>query len=265
MANSYVKEAEFIEPLLTNGFSSKEVELFNQHGIFYGVHISPKMLALCEGLYVNHEELLLPGFPEPYSLPKEPPETIKRFFEELKKQRGLDLDLSSIILSDTTTPQGYEGKRILNPTNLNQKLTELSKLTTEMVKTEGKNCDPLYFICTDSDSPHRILITEQKKPIEGYPLTPGLTMCGSTAKIEGFSFNYMYRIGIIAQTLSNNIIGSRMKGKFSPFMFVGMLSPFGYVNGAVQTGKMGELRYEGNIDLRKEFDHLYEKQIRKLI
>ncbi|PIZ52330.1 hypothetical protein COY27_00610 [Candidatus Woesearchaeota archaeon CG_4_10_14_0_2_um_filter_33_13] len=265
IAGCYVRESAIVSPLLKEGFSEKERKLFAEHGLFYGVHISPKLLALSERLIVGHDDLILKGFPEPYRLPKESTEVVTAYFAELKKQKGFDLDLSSLVLSDTTTPNGYEGKRILNPTDLNPKLAKLSKLITAAINDLGVNCDPLYVICTDSDSPHRILLTQEQKPMEGYPLTPGLTMCGSTATLEGFDFKYAYRMGIISQIISNNIIGSRIKGKFSPFTFFGMLSPFGYVNGAIDTGKMGDLRYGGNIDLRTEFLFQYDTTISKMV
>ena len=236
-----------------------------EHGLFYGVHISPKFLALAENLVVEHSELLLDGFPEPYQLPKESAEVVQQYFNELKEQKGLDLNISSLVLADTTTPKGFEGKKILNPTGLNEKLKKLSELTTEAVNQRGVKCDSLYFLCTDSDSPHRLPLSQQQQVSEGYLLTPGLTMCGSTATMDGFDFKYMYRFGIIAQLLSNNIIGSRMKRKFSPFTFVGMLSPFGYVNGAIPTGEMGELRYKGNINMKKEFLDQYEQCVRRLM
>jgi hypothetical protein len=265
IAEQYVQESKAIAPLLDRAFTPKEVDLFMEHGLFYGVHISPKFLALAENLVVEHSELLLDGFPEPYQLPKESAEVVQQYFKELKKQKGLDIDISSLVLADTTTPKGFEGKKILNPTGLNEKLKTLSELTTKAVNQRGVKCDSLYFLCTDSDSPHRLHLSQQQQVSEGYPLTPGLTMCGSTATMDGFDFKYMYRFGIIAQLLSNNIIGSRMKGKFSPFTFVGMLSPFGYVNGAIPTGEMGELRYEGNIDLKKEFLHQYKQCVRRLM
>jgi len=265
IAGVYVDESRDVFEKLDNGFVPGEVELFKEHGVFYGVHVSPKLVGLTEGLVVEHEDLLLDGFPEPYSLPKESREVIEGYFSELRKQKGFDIKLSSLVLADTTTPRGYEGKRILNPCDLNEKLTQLSRLTTQAIRDRGESVDDLYFLSTDSDSPHRILITEGRKPIRGYPFTPGLTMCGSTATIEGFDFKYAYRLGLVAQGISNNIIGSKMSGEYNPFMFVGMLSPFGYINGAIPTGKMGELRYPGDIDLKKEFLFQYEQDLRKMM
>ena len=265
IANNYVNAAREIQPSLGNAFTEQEIELYKEHGIFYGVHVSPKLLALAENLVVSHEDLLVEGFPEPYSLPKQDSETINAYFAALKEQKGLDLDMSSLVLADTTTPEGYSGKRILNPTGLNEKLKKLSELTTEAVRDQGMDCDPLYFLCTDSDSPDRMLLSSGKKSLDGNPLTPGLTMCGSTATMEGFDLTYMYRIGLVTQMLSNNIIGSRMQGKFSPFTLVGMLSPFGYVNGAIPTGEMDALRYEGNMDMQKEFLYQFDKTIAKMI
>ena len=265
IANNYVNAAREIQPDLRNAFSEKEIALYKEHGIFYGVHVSPKLLALAEGLVVSHEYLLLEGFPEPYVLPKQSTEVIAEYFAALKEQKGLDLDISSLVLADTTTPEGYSGKRILNPVNLNEKLKKLSGLTTDAVRAQGMECDPLYFLCTDSDSPDRMMLSSGKKSLDGNPLTPGLTMCGSTATMEGFDLTYMYRIGLVTQMLSNNIIGSRMQGKFSPFTLFGMLSPFGYVNGAIPTGKMDALRYEGNLDMQKEFMYQFDKTIVKML
>ena len=264
IADNYLKEVEKIKPLLMLGFSAEECDLFNEHGLFYAVHISPKLIALSEGLVVEHKDLILPGFPEPYALPKHP-DRINDYFAELHKQRGLDLDLSSLILADTTTPVGYEGKKILNPNRLNEKLSQLSALVTEALKAKGSNVDPLCVISSDTDSPHRLLICEGRKPIEGYPLTPGATLCGSTAAMGDFDFLYVYRISLISQMLSGNIISSRIAGKFSPFTFFSILSPFGYKNGAINPGKMGDLRYESNIDLRKEFLHQYEGKVKQLL
>lgn len=265
IAREYVLESRSLEPKLQNGFSREEVDLFKQHGVFYGVHISPKLIATCEQLVVDHKDLLIEGFPDPYELPKHPREVIDAYFVELKKQRGLDLELSSLVLADTTTPEGMEGKKILNPTGLNEKLAKLSDITTQKVRDAGVNVDPLYFVSTDTDTPQRVLLSEGKSLLQGFPLTPGLTMCGSTATIDGFDFKYAYRIGLIAQTISNNIISSRMQGSYSPFIFVGMLSPFGYSNGAIPTGKMGDLRYQGNIDLKKEFEYQFGKDVHRLM
>ena len=265
IATSYVSASKEIQPHLGKAFTEQEIALYKEHGIFYGVHISPKLLALAENLVVSHDDLLIEGFPEPYMLPKQDPEVIAAYFSILKEKNGLDLDISSLVLADTTTPKGYSGKRILNPIGLNEKLKKLSELTTEAIKNQGMECDPLYFLCTDSDSPDRILLSSGKKSLDGNPLTPGLTMCGSTATMEGFDLTYMYRIGLVTQMLSNNIIGSRMKGKFSPFTFVGMLSPFGYVNGAIPTGEMDALRYEGNMDMQKEFLYQFDKTIAKML
>ena len=265
IARSYVEETKALEPYLKKGFTKSECGLFAEHGIFYGIHISPKLLALCEGLIVEHKELLLPGFPEPYQLPKQPPEIISAYFRELKLQRGLDLALSSLVLADTTTPCGYEGKKILNPTNINEKLVDLSTRVTARIKGLHCSVDPLYLVCTDTDSPHRILLSEGRKILDWYPLTPGVTLCGSTASMEGFDFRYLYRIGLIAQQLGGNIISSRIREEYAPFIMVGMLSPFGYQNGAIPVGKMGDLRYPGNIDLKKEFFYLYERDINTLL
>lgn len=265
IADAYVEEVKLLMPELVKAFTKSECELFAEHGLFYGIHISPKLLALSEGLVVEHLDLLLEGFPEPYQLPKQPAEVVAGYFSKLREERGLELDLSSLVLADTTVPEGYEGKKILNPSGLNGKLAKLSSLVTSMVKDLGISVDPLCLVSTDTDSPHRLLLSEGKSPLDGYPLTPGLTLCGSTASMEGFDFKYIYRIGLIAQTISNNIISSRMQRKFSPFTFFCMLSPFGYVNGAVPTGKMGEERYTGNIDLRKEFLFQYKTTIKRMV
>ena len=264
IAGAYVSESENVFKYLRKGFTSHEVDLFGEHGVFYGVHISPKLIGLTEGLIVDHEDLLLDGFPEPYSLPKESRKVVDEYLGELKRQRGIDIKLSSLILADTTTPRGYEGKKILNPSDLNDKLVRLSYLTTQAIRDRGMNTDSLYFLSTDTDSPDRILKTEGRKTLDGYPLTPGLTMCGSTAKIDGFDFKYAYRLGLIAQGISNNIVSSKISGEYSPFMFVGMLSPFGYTNGAIPTNEMGNLRYSGDIDMKKEFLSQY-CQIEKLM
>ncbi len=265
IAKSYKEEAQKILPVLNNAFTAEECALFQQHGLFYGLHISPKLLALSEGLIVEHKELLLPGFPEPYQLPKHPPEIINAYFQELKVQRGIDIELSSLILADTTTPKGYEGKKILNPSHINEKLTHLSQLITEKLKESNYLVDSLYLLSTDTDSPDRLLLSTQKKILSGYPLTPGVTLCGSTAAIDGFDFRYIYRMGLIAQQISSNIIASRLRQEYTPFVFFGMLSPFGYTNGAIPVGKMGNLRYSGNIDLKKEFGYVYENTITKLM
>lgn len=265
LGRAYIEEAESVAPKLKRGFTSEEVDLFHNHGIFYGAHISPKLLALTEGLYVDHSDLLLEGFPDPYFLHKQPREVAENYFSELKKQRGLDLDLGSLVLADTTTPRGYEGKKILNPTKLNEKLSNLSRLTNDYLESSGVNIDPLCLISTDTDSPHRILLAKGESPMGGYPLTPGLTMCGSTASQEGLDFQYMYRIGLIAQAISSNIVASKVRGTFFPFTLVGMLSPFGYTQEAIDTGNMGDLRYEGNIDMKKEFDFQYKKNIQRML
>ena len=265
IAESYVSESKLLEPQLGNAFSQEECDLYMEHGIFYGVHVSPKLLALVEGLVVEHKDLLIQGFPEPYQLHNESLETIGEYFVALKEQRGLDLDLSSLVLADTTTPEGFEGKKILNPTGLNEKLVELSELVTQRVREKGRKVDSLYMISTDTDSPHRMLLSHGQRLMDGFPLTPGLTMCGSTASIEGFDFKYIYRIGLIAQGISNNIISSRIRSSYSPFTFIGMLSPFGYTNGALPTNDMGTLRYEGNIDLRREFLFQYEGVVKRLL
>jgi len=265
IAEAYIREAEDVYKKLSNGFTPEEVDLFREHGIFYGVHLSPKLIALTEGLVVEHKDLLLDGFPDPYNLHKEPQEVIDRYFSELREQRGFEIGPRSLILADTTTPRGYEGKKILNPTNLNDKLVQLSRLTTQAIRNRGKKVDDLYFLSTDTDSPHRVLLAEGKKATDGYPLTPGLTMCGSTATIENFDFKYAYRLGLIAQGISNNIVSSKITGNYSPFVFTGMLSPFGYTNGAIPTGKMGKLRYPGDIDMRKEFLFQHDQEISRMI
>lgn len=265
IADAYIMEEERIFSKLSNGFISDEIELFKEHGVFYGVHISPKLIGLTECLSVNHNDLLLEGFPDPYNLPNEPVEVVNEYLVELRKQRGIDIELSSIVLADTTTPKGYEGKKILNPFCLNDKLARLSVLIKEAMDSKNRFIDPLYLLSTDTDSPHRKLITERKSPLEGHVLTPGLTMCGSTSKIDGFDFKFAYRLGLVAQSLSNNIVASKINSKYKPFMFVGMLSPFGYVNGAIPTSEMGKLRYEGDIDMKREFEFQYDKCIRKLM
>ena len=265
IADAYISESSTVLDGLRRGFTPEEVDLFNEHGVFYGVHLSPKLLGLVEGLTIDHKDLLLKGFPDPYSLPKESREVVEAYLGELKRQRGLDITLRSLVLADTTTPRGYEGKKILNPSGLNDKLVKLSDLTTCAIKNAGKRADSLYFLATDTDSPERTLITEGLKPIDGYVLTPGLTMCGSTATMSGFDFKYSYRIGLIAQGITNNIVASKISGEYSPFMFVGMLSPFGYTNGAIPTNEMGRLRYPGDIDLKKEFLFQHDNCVRKLI
>src|SRR3989338_8253152 len=143
IANCYTTEAKLLEPRLGAAFTTTEVELFFEHGLFYGVHVSPKLLALSEGLVVEHKDLLLKGFPEPYQLHKQSPEMVKEYFAKLKEERGLELDLSSLVLADTTVPQGYEGKKILNPSNLNTKLTKLSTLVTSKIREKKMPTDSL--------------------------------------------------------------------------------------------------------------------------
>lgn len=266
IAEHYVHESRAVVPLLRKAFTPDEVRLFEEHGVFYGVHISPKLIAISEGLVVDHDDLVLDGFPDPYSLKlRADKEMLRNYFIQLREQRGIDVNLTSIVLSDTTTPRELEGKRILNPTDLNRKLADLSAITTRKIRQKGLSVDQLYMLSTDTDSPHRLLVCQGLSPLQGYPLTPGLTMCGSTASMEGFDFKHVYRIGLIAQIISNNIVGSKMMDVFSPFMFIGILSPFGYVNGAIPTGKMGEMRYDGDIDLKKEFLFQYDKELKRLM
>lgn len=265
IAEEYKKESDKIFPKLRGALSAEEVDLFAQHGLFFGIHISPKLLGITEKLVVTKEDLLLPGFPDPYELPRAEPEKIDAYFRELREKRGMNINSRSLILSDTTTPKELEGKRILNPIKLNDKLSTLSTLIQEAGSTKGLKMDAPYVLCTDSDSNYRISLVKGVSSLEETTLTPGLTPCGSTAKMEDFDFLYFYRMGLIAQLLSNNIIASKIRGIYNPFTFYGMLSPYGYKNGAINPGKMGNLRYPGDIDLIKEFEFLVKAKINRLI
>ncbi|MEK6889703.1 MAG: hypothetical protein AABX35_00790, partial [Nanoarchaeota archaeon] len=64
IADSYIAETSKMSKKLKRAFTRKEVDIFKEHGLFFGLHISPKLLGITEGLTVNHREINLEGFPD---------------------------------------------------------------------------------------------------------------------------------------------------------------------------------------------------------
>lgn len=243
-----------------------DLTLFKKLGLFHSVELSAKVLSIATGFAVVEEDLSIPGFPDSYQISNSPSHVVDGYFNALEKKLGREISKASVVLADSSYPNNMiPGKKILHTINTNDLLSELSPMVIKHInelkssnkQTRDLELEGLVLICSDTDSPQRYSLAMKHDVGEGYPLTPGVTLLGATSPIEEISILQLYRMAVIAQIVRGNSVGSNCMNKFYPFTFFGIITPIDIVSGMFTPSRCGELRYSGNIDLKKEFLNLY--------
>ncbi len=267
-----------------------DLEQFRKIGTYWVGHISAKMLGLIFKLDIDMNKL----DPKKYGIRVPFYQLMNNSkYSKLKKQYLEKVDNHSIrlitkksfILSDSTGARGIVNDvnskernriRILVPSNINNILLFISKLTVKKInllkskykETEKLNLRSLALICSDTDSPDGIYRELGWHPIEGYPLTPGCFILGSTGSLDLYCLQakYIYRLSLAAQEEMKNSITSNIKGKYTPVVWFGALSLHALTeHKIVDTKKLSELRYNGDFNPKKEFLHWLNKEGREYL
>jgi len=92
--------------------------------------------------------------------------------------------------------------------------------------------------------------------MDGYFLTPGVTLLGATSPMSQFSVLPIYRMALISQQLRGNSVASDCSHEYLPFVFYGIITPIDIESGMFSPSLAGQLRYPGNIDTRDELMNL---------
>jgi hypothetical protein len=284
LAECYLKNMKVDLKVFKKAFPD-DLEQFRKIGTYWVGHISAKMLGLIFKLDIDMNEL----DPKKYGINVPFYQLMNNSkYSKLKKQYLEKTDNHSIeliskksfILSDSTGARGivndFNSKernriRILVPSNINNILLFISKLTVKKInllkskykETEKLNLRSLALICSDTDSPDGIYRELGWHPIEGYPLTPGCFILGSTGSLDLYCLQakYIYRLSLAAQEEMKNSITSNIKGKYTPVVWFGALSLHALTeHKIVDTKKLSELRYKGDFDPKKEFLHWLNKE-----
>ena len=284
LAECYLKNMKQDLKVFKKAFPD-DLEQFRKIGTYWVGHISAKMLGLIFKLDIDMDKLdpKLFGINVPFYQLMNNSKYSKLKKQYLEKTNNHSIKLitkKSFILSDSTGAKGIVNDvnskersriRILVPSNVNNILSIISKLTVKKInllknkykETENLNLKSLALICSDTDSPDGIYRELGWHPIEGYPLTPGCFILGSTGSLDLYCLQakYVYRLSLAAQEEMKNSITSNIKEKYTPVVWFGALSLHALTeHKIVDTKRLSELRYNGDFDPKKEFLHWLNKE-----
>ncbi|MDP2924772.1 MAG: hypothetical protein Q8N99_00205 [Nanoarchaeota archaeon] len=284
LAECYLKNMKEDLKVFKKAFPD-DLEQFRKIGTYWVGHISAKMLGLIFKLDIDMDKIdpKIYGINVPFYQLMNNSKYNKLKKQYLEKTDNHSIKLitkKSFILSDSTGARGIVNDvnskemnriRILVPSNINNILLFISKLTVKKInllkskykETEKLNLRSLALICSDTDSPDGIYRELGWHPIEGYPLTPGCFILGSTGSLDLYCLQakYIYRLSLAAQEEMKNSITSNIKGKYTPVVWFGALSLHALTeHKIVDTKKLSELRYDGDFDPKKEFLHWLNKE-----
>lgn len=284
LAESYLRNMKKDLKVFKKAFPD-DYEKWREIGTYWVGHISPKILSLIFKLDLDMNKI----DPSKYGIDVPFYQLMNNHkYSKLKKQYlGMIkssvfnlVNKKSFILSDSTGVRGVVNDvhsksrnriRILVPSNINNILSYISKQTVKkinLLKGRYKETKNLYLkslalICGDTDSPEGIYRELGWSPIEGYPLTPGCFILGSTGGLDLYCLQakYIYRLCIAAQEEAKNSITSNIKDKFIPIVWFGALSLHALTeHKIIDTERLSELRYDGDFDPQKEFFYWIDQE-----
>ncbi|MBS3074867.1 hypothetical protein J4429_00250 [Candidatus Pacearchaeota archaeon] len=284
LAECYLKNMKNDLKVFKKAFPD-DIEQFRKIGTYWVGHISAKMLGLIFKLDIDMDKLdpnkYRINVPFYQLMNNSKYSKLKKLYLEKTNNHSIKfISKKSFILSDSTGARGIVNDvnskersriRILVPSNVNNILSIISKLTVKKInllkskykETENLNLKSLALICSDTDSPEGIYRELEWRPIEGYPLTPGCFILGSTGSLDLYCLQakYIYRLSLAAQEEMKNSITSNIKGKYTPVVWFGALSLHALTeHKIVDTEKLSELRYDGDYDPKKEFLHWINRE-----
>jgi hypothetical protein len=284
LAENYLKNMKKDLKLFRKAFPD-DYSKWKEIGTYWVGHISAKVLSLVFKLDLDMEKL----DPKKYGIDipfyqlmnnSKYSKLKKKYLEVINNNAFSLISKKSFILSDSTGVRGVVNDvnsksrnriRILVPSNINNIFSYISKQTVKKInlfkdmykETKDLHLKSLALICADTDSPEGIYRELGWNPIEGYPLTPGCFILGSTGLLDLYCLQakYLYRLCIAAQEEMKNSITSNIKNQFIPIVWFGALSLHALTeHKIIDTERLSELRYDGDFDPQKEFFYWIDKE-----
>jgi len=266
IATAYLKTMSRDFTLFIDRSVNKDDRLrFSRFGLFHTVEISAKVLSLAIGLAYDKNVLTFPDLPDSYLIPDASLEIASEYYRRVQERIGQAIAPGSLALADTSYPRNLSpGLKILHPINTNDLLAELAPLVVEYIHlrknayahTSNLGLEGLLLVVGDTDSPHRFHSAMGHDYMDGYFLTPGVTLLGATSPMSQFSVLPIYRMALISQQLRGNSVASDCSHEYLPFVFYGIITPIDIESGMFSPSLAGQLRYPGNIDTRDELMNL---------
>jgi hypothetical protein len=253
------------------GAFQEAVDEWLQQGLYYGVVICSKVISQAFGLSIYSEEAIFEvdgHHVDPHEITSYPSQVREAYFEECKRKiacfDGLDLEQreleSSLVLADISKPKiaRYKDQVLLAPIRCNEIAALLSERIVRRIteKSSGEIVPKgLTVVIYDTDTPYTY------HEIMGYcannlsPALPGLTILGSSGTIDAFRWLYTYRVSLISQKIQKGSVYSVVQGKFTPFVFYGVLV-WRDAEILLDMENLSMLRYRGNLSPDLEFAYL---------
>lgn len=284
LAESYLSNMKNDLKVFKKAFPD-DLDQYKKIGTYWVGHISAKMLGLIFKLDIDMDKI----DPKKYGIDvpfyqlmnnSQYKKLKKEYLEKINNHSFNLISKKSFILSDSTGARGVVNDvnsknrnriRILIPSNVNNILSFISKLTVKKInqlkdkykETKELNLKSLALICSDTDSPEGIYRELGWNPYEGYPLTPGCFILGSTGTLDLYCLQtkYIYRMCLASQEETKNSITSNIKGEYIPIVWFGALSLHALTeHKIIDINRLSELRYEGDFDPKTEFLHWINKE-----
>ena len=270
MAAAWIEVARDLASPIEASMSSQDHALLKQYGIFYAAEVSPKALAIAMGHVIESDQLARLGVPDLYCLPEYPPEQQEEIEHMIAENVTFPVTRQTLLLADSTIPDKGPQRYVLPPCDMNVLLVELGRKVRRIVagqrRDEPDNLfggGPSLLLSADSDNPYRSWQHFGGPYVDGGVFTPGLTLMGSTGSPGAVNIFTIYRLAAVAQLLRGNVISSRVEKAYQPFTFFGMGTPLDIATGMLDLSALRELRYLGNLDIKREFD-LNRKELERL-
>lgn len=234
--------------------------------IFYAVEISPKTIAWSIGSLVSMKQIGRLGVKTFNDIQKLNDNTLSDLLNYCREQTGLPLTLDCLLMGDMTHLSYDEPSLVLPPQNMNELLVELVKRTRQYLGTQSLQQDfntnmeaPALILSSDTDSPHRKMVSTQKSLFAPVFFTPGIILVGSTGDPQDFDGFHLFRLGLIANIIRGNSLSSQINKYARPFTFFGAGFFHSYGLDVNILPRLGQLRYSGNIDETREFSAIDDK------
>lgn len=275
LAELYLLTMERDLKRLGNSIPSRYQELYVRHGLYQTVHMSSKFLSQALGLMFPSELLSIDGFRDCHSLAEEAPETAESFLMKLRERLNAKISLGDITLADSTYPSELAaGKRVLGTSNTNSLLHQIAESCKEKIEwglrklwqVDSPQLIGPQLVCSDTDNSYRYYVAAGYAEKNGDVFIPGPTLLGATGNLHNVDVFRIARIALCAQMVTGNSIHSDITRIYNPFCFFSVLPPDDLATGLVPKAGLSDLRYEGNISPKYEYENpVVQKKITRLL
>lgn len=260
IAEAWVESSRAVANEAQRILAHDEIELLETYGVFYGVEVSPKAIAVAVSSYATVEELQRLRVPDLYRFPEYTPAEQEEIVARIASLVETPICPKCLALADSCHADNMGGAcYIFPPANMNEILSEVGQAARRKIKEE---CDdrafvgsgPLLLLSGDTDNPYRCGAPLAHAYGQGVPFTPGLTLVGATGTTEAMNVLTLFRLGMVAQLVRGNVLHSKLTGRYRPFTMFGMGTPRDIASGFLDIAALSQLRYPGLIDMETEFD-----------